>query len=109
MTFHMIWLVYDFPRTDEVVYRVISKSTAVLHYLALPAERRRSFSNAELSVVVVNFSLKIFISQKLLDNIFSSLAGWTGKDGSPSPTLGTIIKKSYDGSSVLSTSLGSKC
>ena len=33
---------------------------------------------------------------------------WTGKDGSPSPTLGTIIKKSYDGSSVLSTSLGSK-
>ena len=34
--------------------------------------------------------------------------GWTGKDGSPSPTLGTIIKKSYNGSSVLSTSLGSK-
>ena len=27
--------------------------------------------------------------------------GWTGKDVSPSPTLGTIIKKSYDGSSVL--------
>ena len=24
--------------------------------------------------------------------------GWTGKDGSPSPTLGTIIKKSYNGS-----------
>ena len=36
------------------------------------------------------------------------IRGWTGKDGSPSPTLGTIIKKSYDGSSVLSTSLGSK-
>ena len=34
--------------------------------------------------------------------------GWTGKDGPPSPTLGTIIKKSYDGSSVLNTSLGSK-
>ena len=34
--------------------------------------------------------------------------GWTGKDGSPSPSLGTIIKISYDGSSVLSTSLGSK-
>ena len=34
--------------------------------------------------------------------------GWIGKDGSPSPTLGTIIKKSYNGSSVLSTSLGSK-
>ena len=37
-----------------------------------------------------------------------SVVGWTGKDGSPSPTLGTIIKKYYDGSSVLSTSLGSK-
>ena len=36
------------------------------------------------------------------------ISGWTGKDGSPSPTLGTIIKKSYNGSSVLSTSLGSK-
>ena len=32
-------------------------------------------ANDELSVViVVNFSLKIFISQKLLDNFFSSLA-----------------------------------
>ena len=38
----------------------------------------------------------------------SLIAGCTGKDGSPSPTLGTIIQKSYDGSSVLSTSLGSK-
>ena len=38
--------------------------------------------------------------------IFQGMKGWTGKDGSP--TLGTIIKKSYDGSSVLSTSLGSK-
>ena len=37
-----------------------------------------------------------------------SNSGWTGKDGSPSPTLGTIIKKSYNGISVLSTSLGSK-
>ena len=36
------------------------------------------------------------------------ITGWTGKDGSPSPTLGTIIKKSYNCSSILSTSLGSK-
>ena len=34
-------------------------------FLAPPAERQRSFSNA-----VVNFSLKIFISQKLFDNFF---------------------------------------
>ena len=46
----------------------------------------------------------------MFDNFWFSciLTGWTGKDGSPSPTLGTIIKKSYDGSSFLSTSLGSK-
>ena len=31
------------------------------------------------------------------------IPGWTGKDGSPSPTLGTILK----GSSLLATSLGS--
>ena len=45
-------------------------------FLALPAGRQRSFSNADLSVivVVVNFSLKIFIYQKLFDNCFSSLA-----------------------------------
>ena len=42
-------------------------------FLAPPAERQWSFSNAELSVVV-NFSLKIFISQKLFDNLFSFLA-----------------------------------
>ena len=42
-------------------------------FLAPPAEWQRSFSNAELSVVV-NFSLEIFISQKLLDNLCSSLA-----------------------------------
>ena len=41
-------------------------------FLAPPAKRQRSFSNAELSFV--NFSLKIFISQKLLYNFFSSLA-----------------------------------
>ena len=41
-------------------------------------------------------------------HLITHVGGWTGKDGSPSPTLGTIIKKSYDGSSVLSTSLGSK-
>ena len=48
--------------------------------------------------------------QYILFYLYSSIsfAGWTGKDGSPSPTLGTIIKKSYNGSSVLSTSLGSK-
>ena len=34
--------------------------------------------------------------------------GWTGKDGSPSPTLGTIIEKSYYGRNILSSSLGSK-
>ena len=33
--------------------------------------------------------------------------GWTGKDGAPF-TLATIIKKSYNGSNILSTSLGSK-
>ena len=43
--------------------------------LAPPAEWQRSFSNAELSFlrpssVVVNFSLKIFNSQKLFDNFF---------------------------------------
>ena len=38
-----------------------------------------------------------------------SCAEWPGKDGSPSHTLGTIIKKSYiNGNSVLSTRLGSK-
>ena len=47
-------------------------------FLAPPAERQRSFSNADSSVVrrrpssvVVNFSLKILISQKLPDNFFS--------------------------------------
>ena len=48
-------------------------------FLAPPAERQRSFSNARFvrrpssSVVVVNFSLKIIISQKLPDNFFSFL------------------------------------
>ena len=46
----------------------------LVNFLAPPAKRQRSFSNVELSVVVVNFSLKIFISQKLFDNFFSSLA-----------------------------------
>ena len=46
------------------------------HFLAPPAERQRSFSNADSSVVrrpsVVNFSLfKNWISQKLPDNYFS--------------------------------------
>ena len=41
-------------------------------FLAPPAERQRSFSNAESSVVVVNFSIKSLISQKLSDNFFSS-------------------------------------
>ena len=51
--------------------------------LAPPAERQRSFSNADSSVVrrpsvvrpsVVNFSIKSLISQKLSDNFFSFLA-----------------------------------
>ena len=59
------------------------------HFLAPPAERQRSFSNADSSVVrrpssvvrrpssssvVVNFSIKSLISQKLSDNFFSFLA-----------------------------------
>ena len=51
-------------------------------FLAPPAERQRSFSNADSSVVVVvcssssvvNFSIKSLISQKLADNFFSFLA-----------------------------------
>ena len=38
-------------------------------FLAPPAERQRSFSNADSSVVV-NFSIKSLISQKLFDNFF---------------------------------------
>ena len=38
--------------------------------LAPPAERQRSFSNIDSSVVVVNFSLKRLISQKWPDNFF---------------------------------------
>ena len=41
--------------------------------LAPPAERQRSFSNDDLSIVV-NFSIKSLISQKLSDNFFSFLA-----------------------------------
>ena len=56
-----------------------------VNFLAPPAERQRSFSNADSSVVrrrrlssvvvvvVVNFSLKMLISQKLPDNLFSFL------------------------------------
>ena len=40
-------------------------------FLAPPAEWQRSFSNADSSVVVVNFSLKWLISQKWPDNFFS--------------------------------------
>ena len=53
-------------------------------FLAPPAERQRSFSNADSSVVrrgpsvvrpsVVNFSIESLISQKLSDNFFSFLA-----------------------------------
>ena len=52
----------------------------VINFLAPPAEKQRSFSNADSSVVrrpssssvvvVVNFSLKILISQTLPDNFF---------------------------------------
>ena len=55
----------------------------IFGFLAPPAERQRSFSNADSSVVrrrrrlssvvVVNFSLKMLISQKLPDNYFSFL------------------------------------
>ena len=53
------------------------------HFLAPAAERQRSFSNADSSVVrpssvrhpsVINFSIKSLISQKLSDNFFSFLA-----------------------------------
>ena len=52
-------------------------------FLAPPAERQRSFSNADSSVVrrpsvvrpsVVNFSIKSLISQKLSDNFISFFA-----------------------------------
>ena len=60
----------------------------LFEFLAPPAERQRSFSNADSSVVrrrrrrrrrrrpssVVNFSIKSLISQKLSDNFFSFLA-----------------------------------
>ena len=50
-----------------------------IHFLAPPAERQRSFSNADSSVVrrpsssvvVVNFSIKSLISQKLADNFLA--------------------------------------
>ena len=64
-----------------------------------------------ITQVLPTMALKYNSSNLMFGIIFvlkNWLLGWTAKDGSPSPTLGTIIKKSYDGSSVLSTSLGSK-
>ena len=81
--------------STEPVVQVHIKGLDVVHclnclkcpriFLAPPAERQRSFSNADSSVVrrrrlssssvvvVVNFSLKMLISQKLPDNFFSFL------------------------------------
>ena len=57
----------------------IRTKCVLIPFLAPPAERQRSFSNADssgvcqrLSASVVNFSLKKLISQKRPDNYFSS-------------------------------------
>ena len=74
----MFYCILHFARTKFMIWYcpfVIENKVDVSFlsfFLAPPAERQRSFSNAELSVVrrrhpssvVVNFSLKIFISQK---------------------------------------------
>ena len=52
---------------------ILYQINPIFLFLAPPAEWQRSFSNASSSVVV-KFSFKIFISQKLFDNFFSSLA-----------------------------------
>ena len=78
------------PSSSLSVVVVVNFSLEILisqklpdNFLAPPAERQRSFSNADScvvrrrrlssSVVVVNFSLKMLISQKLSDNFFSFL------------------------------------
>ena len=70
-----------------VSFKLFLNLSTSLFFLAPPAERQRSFSNADSSVVrrpsssvvrrpssVVNFSIKSLISQKLSDNFFSFLA-----------------------------------
>ena len=69
---------FNDPKSMSCLFRVAEQ------FLAPPAERQRSFSNADSSVVrrpssvrpssVVNFSIKSLISQKLSDNFFSFLA-----------------------------------
>ena len=63
----------------EVDRRICDTVRDATSFLAPPAKRQRSFSNADSSVVrrrpsVVNFSIKSLISQKLSDNFFSFLA-----------------------------------
>ena len=68
----MGWVIMSNVQTDLELDLI----SLLVNFLAPPAERQRSFSNADSSVVVVvvvvNFSLKILISQKLPDNFFSS-------------------------------------
>ena len=76
-TFHVMMNILTSWRIFNIMTDIIT------HFLAPPAERQRSFSNADSSVVrrlssvvvvfVVNFSLKMLISQKLPDNYFSFL------------------------------------
>ena len=56
----------------EMFYRLLVTLRSLLHLLlAPPAEWQRSFSNADSSVVVVNFSLKWLISQIWPDNFLA--------------------------------------
>ena len=70
-------------------------------FLAPPAERQRSFSNTDSSVVRrrpssvvgVNFSLKILISQKLPDNFFSFLAPPAERQRSFSNADSSVVRR----------------
>ena len=76
-------------KVEKIGYFFVTSFLCSLEFLAPPAERQRSFSNADSSVVrrrrrpsssssssssVINFSIKSLISQKLSDNFFSFLA-----------------------------------
>ena len=86
---HPVRLFVTFLHCNSLVYYLAPCTMQVcapchvvccIFLLAPPAERQRSFSNADSSVVrpssvrrpsVVNFSIKSLISQKLSDNFFS--------------------------------------